>query len=87
MKGATGPFGDYISMGGLLTILKVRDNLTNYDEDPGWYRHPAGTVAMKATEADLTRDGIDVSVPVEPGARPSTGPSGAPPAPSGGHRH
>jgi hypothetical protein len=87
MKGATGPFGDYISMGGLLTILKVRDNLTNYDEDPGWYRHPAGTVAMKASDAELTRDGIDVGVPVEPGARPPAGPSGATPAPSGGHRH
>jgi len=34
MKGATGPFGDYISMGGLLTI-KVRDRLATYDEDPG----------------------------------------------------
>lgn len=61
MKGATGPFGDYISMGGLFTIIKVRDELRSYDEDPGWYQHPAGTVAMKATEADLTRDRIDVT--------------------------
>jgi hypothetical protein len=84
MKGATGPFGDYISMGGLLTIVKVRDNLASYDEDPGWYQHPAGTVAMKTTEAELTRDGIDVNVSLEPGARPS---SGSLPAPGGGHRH
>ena len=27
MKGATGPFGDYISMGGLFTVVKVRDQL------------------------------------------------------------
>jgi manganese oxidase len=87
MKGATGPFGDYISMGGLLTILKVRDRLARYDEDPGWYEHPAGTVAMKATDAELVRDGIDVSVPVEPGARPSAGRSLDPTAPRGGHRH
>ena len=27
-------------MGGLVTILKVRDNLRSYDEDPGWFKHP-----------------------------------------------
>ena len=61
MKGATGPFGDYISMGGLFTILKVRDRLKSYDEDPGWYEHPQGTVALKATDEELRRDGIDTS--------------------------
>jgi manganese oxidase len=60
MKGAPGPFGDYLSMGGLFTILKVRDGLKSYDEDPGWYQHPPGTVAVKATDAELARDGIDV---------------------------
>ena len=60
MKGAPGPFGDYISMGGLFTIVKVRDQLKSYDEDPGWYKHPPGTVAMKASDAELARDGIDV---------------------------
>jgi hypothetical protein len=62
MKGATGPFGDYISMGGLFTVVKVRDQLRSYDEDPGWYKHPPGTVALKASEADLTRDGINVTL-------------------------
>ena len=61
MKGATGPFGDYISMGGLFTIMKVRDQLKNYDEDPGWYKHSPGTVALRATDEELRRDGIDVS--------------------------
>jgi FtsP/CotA-like multicopper oxidase with cupredoxin domain len=60
MKGATGPFGDYISMGGLFTVVKVRDQLRSYDEDPGWYKHPPGTVALKASNAELARDGIDV---------------------------
>jgi hypothetical protein len=63
MKGATGPFGDYISMGGLFTIVKVRDEVKSYDEDPGWYQHPQGTVALKASDADLARDGIDVKDP------------------------
>lgn len=31
------------------------------DEDPGSYRHPPGTVALRATDADLARDGIDVN--------------------------
>jgi hypothetical protein len=61
MKGASGPFGDYISMGGMFTIIKVRDRLKNYDQDPGWYEHPSGTVAMKASDEELRRDGIDVS--------------------------
>ena len=50
MKGKAGPFGDYISMGGMMTLLKVRDRLKSYDEDPGWYKHPPGTVAMKASD-------------------------------------
>lgn len=58
MKGAVGPFGDYISMGGMVTVLKVRDRLKSYDQDPGWYEHPAGTVAMKVTATELARDGI-----------------------------
>jgi hypothetical protein len=35
--------------------------LNSYDEDPGWYQHPPGTVALKASDDDLRRDGIDVS--------------------------
>ena len=38
MVGARGQY-DYITMGGMFTILKVRENLTNYD-DPGWYDAP-----------------------------------------------
>jgi hypothetical protein len=63
MKGAVGPFGDYISMGGMFTIVKVRDRLASYDQDPGWYQHPSGTVALKASAEDLARDGIDVNAP------------------------
>jgi manganese oxidase len=61
MKGAAGPF-DYVSMGGMMTVMKVRDALRNYDEDPGWYSHPPGTVSMKADDTDLKRDAIDANV-------------------------
>jgi FtsP/CotA-like multicopper oxidase with cupredoxin domain len=60
MKGLSGPFGDYIGMGGMMTIIKVRDGLKSYAEDPGWYQHPAGTAAMKASDTELARDGIEV---------------------------
>lgn len=56
MRGAEGPFS-YIDMGGMFTILKVRKQLSG-DLDPGWYEHPAGTVAAKATAEELARDGI-----------------------------
>ena len=41
---AKGPFGS-IFMGGMFTIMKIRENLRSYDEDPCWYDHPPGTVA------------------------------------------
>lgn len=59
MRGGPGPF-DYITMGGLLTVLKVRERLERYDRDPGWYRHPHGTVARLASREELRRDGIKV---------------------------
>jgi hypothetical protein len=34
MVGAPGPF-DYITMGGMFTVLKVRDGLTNYNDRAG----------------------------------------------------
>jgi FtsP/CotA-like multicopper oxidase with cupredoxin domain len=43
MMAGTGPFGP-IGMGGMFTLLKVREGITTY-EDPGWYQHPPGTVA------------------------------------------
>ena len=54
MVGAPGPHG-YIDMGGMFTILKVRETLASYD-DPGWYQAPPGTQAGPASAADLQRD-------------------------------
>jgi manganese oxidase len=45
MMNGVGPFGN-IEMGGMFTILKVRDDLESY-EDPGWYAYPPGTVAWR----------------------------------------
>jgi hypothetical protein len=57
MVGGKGQFG-YITMGGMFTILKVREGLTDRNADPGWYVHPPGTVASKALADELKRDGI-----------------------------
>lgn len=46
-------------MGGMFTILKVRDRLPADGGDPGWYRAPDGTRARPATAAELNRDGIE----------------------------
>ena len=59
MHGGPGPFDD-IAMGGLLTILKVREQLAPDGRDPGWYQHPKGTVARTANRDELRRDGITV---------------------------
>jgi hypothetical protein len=54
MLGAQGKH-DYIDMGGMFTIVKVRENLTSYD-DPGWYENPPGTLASLASNDELQRD-------------------------------
>ena len=54
MVGMQGKY-DYIDMGGMFTILKVRQNLTSYD-DPGWYETPPGTLASPASKDELQRD-------------------------------
>lgn len=48
MVGAKGP-RDYMTMGGMSTILKVRETIEDYDKDPGWYENPEGTEAENAS--------------------------------------
>ncbi len=45
MMSGDGPFGP-IEMGGMFTVVKVREGLTSYD-DPGWYAQTKGTTARK----------------------------------------
>lgn len=57
MTKTAGPFSP-LGAGGMFTVLKVREDLHSYD-DPGWYRHPDGTVADRADPDELRRDGIE----------------------------
>jgi len=59
MRGGKGPHG-YIDMGGMFTIVKVREQLDSY-ADPGWYQQPPDTVVRRATAAQLRADGIRTS--------------------------
>lgn len=76
MLGGAGPF-EGITMGGMFTILKVREDPAAYPADGGWYKNKAGDVASLAPAEDLKRDGIEVP------ARPSA--AGAMPGHSGHH--
>ncbi|MEK6242967.1 MAG: copper oxidase [Pseudomonadota bacterium] len=45
MMTGQGQFGA-IEMGGMFTVVKIREGLAKNDyKDPGWYKHPPGTVA------------------------------------------
>ncbi|MBB5609160.1 MULTISPECIES: multicopper oxidase family protein [unclassified Janthinobacterium] len=51
MMAGDGPFGA-IGMGGMFTTVKVRKDQKPGDyRDPGWYQHPAGTLAYEWTGA------------------------------------
>lgn len=69
MVGGRGPFAK-IDMGGMMTVLKVHPNLTSY-QDPGWYEHPAGTVAQPVEWRE-----VEESAPVY--RSPATSPAAQP---------
>jgi manganese oxidase len=47
MMGGKGPYGP-VGMGGMFTVLKVRDAITSYDDPPA-YQPPKGTLAWKVS--------------------------------------
>lgn len=72
MMTGEGPFGN-IEMGGMFTTVKIRKDQKPGDyKDPGWYKHPAGTVAYewkgdvpvaaKAPEAGRSVPGVELNV-------------------------
>ena len=68
MMAGKGPYGN-LEMGGMFTVVKVRDELAQGDyRDPGNYRHPAKTVAWRVS------DNADFGRPVRRAARPSAEP-------------
>lgn len=86
MMAGDGPYGS-VEMGGMFTILKVRDNLASYDKDPGWYQAPKGTVAypvgkkIRHATPEQSMKGISPGSPEEPSGNSGMSKQGAP----GGH--
>jgi len=65
MMTGSGPFGP-LEMGGMFTVVKVREGLAKNDyKDPGWYKHPQGTVAYEWTGATpvATRPAPEIKPP------------------------
>ena len=71
MMGGSGPFGS-VEQGGMFTVVKVREGLAPGDyQDPGWYQHPAGTVAFDVEGSKLARFGEPVREPQKPSNAPA----------------
>ena len=73
MMTGTGPFGS-VGMGGMFSVVKVRrDQKAGDYSDPGWYKHPSGTVAYEWTGAlaDPARFKAEGSTSMAPKARPA----------------
>ncbi len=70
MMTGSGPFGG-LEMGGMFSVLKVRQEQKPGDyTDPGWFQHPAGTVAREYTGP--------VTDPVRPAAPATTNATASP---------
>jgi FtsP/CotA-like multicopper oxidase with cupredoxin domain len=84
MMTGQGPFGN-MEMGGMFTILKVRDDQPrNSYKDPGWYKHPKGTIAREWTgpvPAVVRADGLASAPAPDPKAPAARKPG------SGHHNH
>ncbi len=77
-----------VEMGGMFSVVKVREGLAKSDyKDPGWFKHPEGTVAYELKGAKLGE--APRAAPPEGGAKaaawrakdprkPSLGPNGKP---------
>lgn len=68
-----GQFGA-IEMGGMFSVVKVRDGLPSTDyKDPGWFKHPPGTVAYEVKDAGDRRP----EAPRAPGSSSGSNSEGA----------
>ena len=64
MMTGKGQFGA-IDMGGMFTVLKVRDNIAkNNNADPGHYKHPKGSVAYELADNDAAPEAAKQASPV-----------------------
>ncbi len=87
MMGGAGPFGS-VEMGGMFSVVKVRPDQKPGDyRDPGWFKHPAGTVAHEWTGAlaEPARSQASGQGAMKPAARPAQDVEVKVRKPAGGH--
>ncbi|MFT3718479.1 multicopper oxidase family protein [Pseudorhodoferax sp.] len=83
MMTGQGPFGP-LEMGGMFSVVKVRDGQPPGDyRDPGWFRHPAGTVAHEFQGEPPPA----VTAPCTPAAAAADGTALRARKPAGAHSH
>ena len=77
-------------MGGMFSVVKVRKEQKRGDyTDPGWFRHPAGTVAYEfgGTLPDAARFAAEGGGAMPPAARPAREVEVKVRKPGAGHGH
>lgn len=87
MMTGTGPFGA-VGMGGMFSVLKVRRDQARGDyRNPGWFRHPPGTVAYEWTGqlAEPARQGAAGGTSMAPAGQPASDVEVQVRKPVGGH--
>ena len=80
-------FGQYgpMEMGGMFTVMKVREGLGRNDyKDPGWFKHPEGTVSYQVSE---NQAGTPERRTEKPSGKPAMEMNVVKPGPSGSHKH
>ena len=72
MLGVSGAQFGAVEMGGMFTVVKVRDDLAPGDYgDPGWYPNPQSTVARRvSTDADFGTPARQGPAPAAPAQQP-----------------
>jgi hypothetical protein len=65
MMAGKGPFGR-LEMGGMFTVVKVRDAVAADYRDPGWYANPKGTVAWRVGAPGKPEPEMNMQMKTEP---------------------
>ena len=65
MMAGKGPFGK-LEMGGMFTVVKVRDDVPSDYRDPGWYKNPKGTIAWRVDGAAKRAPEKEMNMEMDP---------------------